>query len=133
MKFFEKLRKVLFWSVDFVKGRKVLYLFRDIQYIAEHPSDTLTQRKKHQYLNNILTNAVNGTVFYKNIRTTNIKNFPVIIRETIGSSYSDFESSIFKNKKRIKVTTSVSTGAFFSVYQDLNKKARNISDILYYS
>ncbi|WP_299241414.1 CoF synthetase [uncultured Aquimarina sp.] len=133
MKVFEKLRNILFWSIDFAKGGKVLSHFKDIKYIAEHPNDDLTLKKTHQYLNSILTHAIENTEFYKNIRITKLKNFPVITKETIRNSYSDFESYTFKNKKRVKVTTSGSTGASFSVYQDLNKKARNIADIIYYS
>jgi len=131
MKLFEELRKILFWSVDFAKGSKVFSHYKDIKYIAEHPTDVLAHT--HKCLDKILNHAISTTSFYSTIEKTDLKNFPVISKDIIRTSYADFESETFKNKKSVTVTTSGSTGAAFTVHQDLNKKARNIADIIYYS
>lgn len=129
----ESIRKISFWFIDFLKGGTIYGHYNDIKFIIENPDNTRSKKKTTSYLQNILQHASSTTSFYHAYEHMDIKDFPIINKEIIKSSYSEFESTTYKHKKRISVTTSGSTGAAFTIFQDLNKKARNIADIIYYS
>lgn len=70
--------------------------------------------------------------FYKKIQQLDLTNFPVVNKSLIKESQADFLAQNFLNAKKVTMTTSGSTGTPFTVYQDLNKKARNHADTLYF-
>ncbi|MDO5977662.1 CoF synthetase [Flavivirga spongiicola] len=129
----EKLRQSIFWSLDFIKGGKIKKHYDDIKNMIEFPENSMSSKKRSRYLKKIMTHAANSVPLYNNINPSNIQNFPVINKEIIKESYNKFQSYKYKNKKKISVSTSGSTGASFTVFQDLNKKARNTADIVYFS
>lgn len=127
------IRRYLFWLLDTLKGNKIKNHIKDIQYILEHPNEKDVLKKVSLYKQNLLNHAVKTTDYYKKILPTDISNFPVVSKEMIRSNYQQFESSLYKTKKSFAVHTSGSTGASFTVYQDLNKKNRGTADIIYFS
>ncbi|WP_299179783.1 CoF synthetase [uncultured Aquimarina sp.] len=129
----EKIRNISFWIVDFVSGGKVRKHYRDIKDSIENPSEKAVIDKQSKFLEDVLKHAVTSTVFYKDINPENLENFPVVNKEIVRSSYQEIQSQKHKNSKKVGVSTSGSTGASFTVYQDINKKARNTADIIYFS
>ena len=133
MKIGETLRQSIFWSLDFIKGGKIKKHYYDIKNMIEFPENSIYSKKKSHYLKKIMEHASNSVALYNNIDASNIQNFPVVNKEIIKESYNKFQSYKYKNKKKVSVSTSGSTGASFTVFQDLNKKARNTADIIYFS
>ncbi|WP_108804116.1 phenylacetate--CoA ligase family protein [Aquimarina sp. Aq107] len=129
----EKIRNISFWIVDFVSGGKVRRHYLDIKDSIENPLEKAVLDKQSKFLKDVLKHAVTSTVFYKDINPENLENFPVVNKEIVRSSYQKIQSQKHKNSKKIGVSTSGSTGASFTVYQDINKKARNTADIIYFS
>lgn len=133
MRIGEKLRQSIFWSLDFIKGGKVKKHYNDIKKNIEFFENSIFSTNRRDYLQKIMEHASNSAPFYNNVSPSNIQNFPIINKEIIRGSYSKFQSYKYKDKKKVSVSTSGSTGASFTVFQDLNKKARNTADIIYFS
>ncbi|WP_378173681.1 CoF synthetase [Aquimarina sp. SS2-1] len=133
MRVSERIRNISFWLLDFINGGKVRKHYQDIKSLNEYSGSHQTIEKQNYYLDTILKHAVETCDYYDSINPSSLQNFPVINKELVKSSYNSFQSKIYKNKKKIGVSTSGSTGASFTVYQDLNKKARNTADIIYFS
>ncbi|WP_299896362.1 CoF synthetase [uncultured Aquimarina sp.] len=129
----ERIRNLSFWIIDFLRGGKVRKHYRDVKHIIEKPNHPLSLGKKEQYLKDILEHATQTSNYYKNINPNSLQNFPVVNKEIIKLSYKDIQSEIHINKQKVGVSTSGSTGASFTVYQNLNKKNRNTADIIYFS
>ncbi|MBW1298775.1 CoF synthetase, partial [Aquimarina litoralis] len=129
----ERIRNLSFWIIDFIKGGNVRKHYQDIKYIIENPNDPLSIEKKAKYLEEVLQHATTTSEFYKHVNPETLQNFPVVNKEIIKKSYYAIRSKKHINKKKVGVSTSGSTGASFTVYQDLNKKNRNTADIIYFS
>lgn len=129
----ERIRNLSFWIIDFLRGGKVRKHYQDVKHIIEKPNHPLSLGKKEQYLKDILEHATQTSNYYKNINPNSLQNFPVVNKEIIKLSYKDIQSQIHINKQKVGVSTSGSTGASFTVYQNLNKKNRNTADIIYFS
>jgi len=129
----KNVRSVIFWSIDFIKGKKIRNHYKDIKYIIENPEDEISLSKQKEYLEVLLAHAKTTTTYYKQLSSLKITDFPVVNKEIIKSEYKKFQSRVYKNKKSVSVATSGSTGASFVVHQDYNKKNRNTADIIYFS
>lgn len=129
----EKLRQSVFWSLDLVKGGKVKKHYTDVKNNIKFFETIEFSKKRGDCLKEIMEHASNSTPFYKNVNPSSIENFPIINKEIIRGTYDQFQSYKYDNEKKVSVSTSGSTGASFTVFQDLNKKARNTADIIYFS
>ncbi|MFD2562445.1 CoF synthetase [Aquimarina rubra] len=129
----ERIRNISFWSLDFITGSSVRRHYRDIKNLIEGSVSQKFSEKQKQYLDSLLKHSVDTSEYYRNINPSNLQNFPVTNKEIVRSSYDNIQSIKYKHKKKVSVSTSGSTGASFTVYQDLNKKARNTADIIYFS
>ncbi len=129
----EKVRNIVFWIIDFIRGGSIKRHYIDIKALSENEDGEDTIAMQHQYLSELLTHASSTTNFYKEINPTDLTNFPVIDKEIIKSRYSDFQSETYTTKKSVSVSTSGSTGSAFTIHQDFNKKYRNTADIIYFS
>ena len=83
-------------------------------------------------LNKLLTYTTNSIPFYKKFQNNDLNSFPVINKVIIKANEMEFLNPSYQLSKLIKMTTSGSTGTPFTVYQDLNKKARNHADALFF-
>ncbi|WP_034228324.1 phenylacetate--CoA ligase family protein [Aquimarina pacifica] len=129
----EKAGTCLFWLLDFSKGSIVRKQYKDIVNIIRNIDDPKVIERQKEYLDAILNHAITSTPFYKDCTDSKIENFPVVSKDIIRSSFDSFQSSKYINKKRVAVSTSGSTGASFTVYQNKTKRARNTADVLYFS
>lgn len=134
MRALEKLRKILFWSVDYIKGRNIRKHYKDIQSINEDYFSSDSKMKREKHLQNILDHARTTVPFYKNQKSSNsLADFPVIDKALVRENFEEFKSQDFLNKDNHKVTTSGSTGNPFHIFHDRNKRARNTADTIYFA
>ncbi|GAA4279191.1 phenylacetate--CoA ligase family protein [Aquimarina mytili] len=126
-------RRNAFWFYDFLRGFDIRDHYRDIKQINEFPTSEFSKNKKAKYLKDILNHAIDTTEFYKAVDDSKLSNFPVINKNLIRDNFEDFTSSKYKTKNCILVSTSGSTGAPFSVLQNMSKRCRNTGDNLFYS
>ena len=123
MRISELLRNITFWSLDFIKGSKIKKHFDDLKLSF---ADIESGRKKaEQRLTGILDHAVKTTPFYKKYAGfENLKDFPVIQKNTIKENYDAFLSDIYDRDKLFKTTTSGSYGTPFTFLLSPEKRNR---------
>lgn len=134
MKLFETIRYISFWIKDYLAGAPVYNNLREIRSgMGLSESDKVSAPLKVKVRN--LINHATGTVpYYSNIKaSSSLSDFPVTNKNMINAQRASFLSQLFVKEKKIKVTTSGSTGTPFTVYQDLHKKYRNTADMLFFS
>lgn len=128
------IRSQLFWLLDKLTGSKKKEAYFDVKTIAEQPNSYSNQQKRKTYLDSLLNHAANTTIFYKDyIGFKEFSSFPVVNKNIIKNNFSQFESLPYKTQKKIKVSTSGSTGTPFYIFQNNNKVLRNFVDNLYFS
>lgn len=120
------LRKTAFQLQDFAKGNKVTSHFNQLVNFYKNKENSV------EALSNLLRHAKMNVDFYRKIDATNILNFPVVDKTIIKSSLDSFRAQNYLDKEVVSMTTSGSTGTPFTVFQDLNKKARNHADTMYF-
>ncbi len=127
----EKLRNIIFWVLDFLKGSKVSTQLNEITTILNSydAAKNIIEKK----LTQILQVAANNTQFYAAYKQATIQSFPVINKIIIRQNEGAFISSKYDKDKLIKVVTSGSTGTPFCVYHDVEKKIRNTADTIYFA
>ena len=133
MRFGEKIRHIAYWSADAIKGGNIRKHYNEIKHLIEFPKDEYSIKKSQNSLNKVLTHSVDSVDFYRGEDASNIGNFPVINKEIIRGSFDNFQSKTYKNRNKISVTTSGSTGKSFEVFQNINKKNRCSAEIIYFS
>ncbi len=134
MKFIEFLRNKAFWFLDSLKGGEKRDHYNEIEFIINNPLSPKTVDLKKEKLDNILRHAVGSVDFYKEYTNySSLEEFPVVDKNTIKNNFGSFQSNLFLDKPGVKVSTSGSTGTPFTVYQDKNKRIRNIADTLFFS
>lgn len=134
MKFAEELRKNTFWFVDYLNGRRVRNHFDDIALIFNSNYTQETERRCSLYLGNILRHATDTTPIYSKYQHfSSINDFPIINKTIIKANTNSFFSEKYKKTKLHKVTTSGSTGAPLTVWQDSIKRARHKAENIYFS
>ncbi|MDH7444009.1 CoF synthetase [Aquimarina sp. 2201CG14-23] len=127
-------RRKIFWLLDALKGNDIRKHYKDIKELIENPESKLSQDTKDVYLQQILAHAVSTTWFYQKYTNYNsILDFPVINKNMIRDNFDEFVSSKYNPDSCVLVSTSGSTGAPFSVLQDINKRCRSTGDNLYFS
>lgn len=120
------LQKILFKIKELISGNKVTL---NIKQIDSH----FKGLKNDNDILKLLKHAVDTTVFYKGLNYQSIKQFPVINKTQIKEHISNFKSHEFLDKPLIEMTTSGSTGTPFTVFQNIEKKQRNLADTLYFA
>lgn len=128
------LRRQVFWGLDSLKGAPIKRHFCEIKEILENPQSEEVCRIRKENLDRILTHAIVTTPFYKAFQYfKRLQDFPIINKNLILDNFKDFKSSQFHGAKLHAISTSGSTGIPFRIFQDKNKKNRNVADVLYFS
>ncbi len=120
------LRKAAFRLLDFIKKDVVSAHYK--QLVAFYDDN----QKSDKQLSDLLQHANANVAFYAKMDSVNIADFPVVDKTLIKTSIAQFKAENFSDKELIPITTSGSTGTPFTVFHDLNKKARNYADTIYY-
>ena len=123
------IRRIGFWMLDFCKGCKVYKHYKDI----EKQMKNYNREEQDKKINDLLKHAKESTEYYKDVKYTSIKDFPVVNKLTYKENFDKFQSNLYKNKKIHKMSTSGSTGTPFVVNQDMNKRYRTLADIIYFN
>lgn len=134
MKLLELARNNAFWFVDFLKGGKGLQYYNEIKLIQENPKSDEVLKIKKSHLNTLLKHAITSTVFYKeHIEYKSIEDFPVVNKNILKSNFDNFKSRLYLDKVNFSFSTSGSTGAPFTIFQDANKRLRSQMDTVFFS
>lgn len=120
------LQKGLFKIKELISGSQITF---NLKQIESH----FKGNRSDNDLNNLLKHAIKTTIFYKDYDFQSINYFPVINKIQIKEHFSDFRSNEFLNKPLVEMTTSGSTGTPFTVYQNTQKKQRNLADTFYFA
>ena len=127
----EKIRKLLFGIVDFLRGSKIANHLKEIDStISGYPDTKEIVQKK---LNAILKHAAGTTAYYSSFGNASITLFPVINKSIIRENEASFIASSYDKSTLLKVVTSGSTGTPFCVYHNADKKIRNTADTIYFA
>lgn len=134
MTFTEKSRAHIFWLADLIRSGTVRHQYDEIRSLSESPDTTFAHQQRKNYLEVILNNAVNSVPFYRNCSGfTSLEDFPVINKSTIREKQESFFANGFIRDKLHKVTTSGSTGAPLTIWQDNSKRARHRAENIFFS
>lgn len=110
-------------------GKDALNGFKIHRHIKEIGKSLKTGENAHK-VKQILEYSTENVPFYKKLNIKKFRDLPVVDKMMIKSNINDFISYKYKGKKLIRITTSGSTGTPFTVYQNKNKKLRNLADTL---
>jgi phenylacetate-CoA ligase len=133
MLFSEWIRRVGFWTLDFLRGSKVRKHYVDVKNIMENGTDQNFSKIQNDYLNNILKYATENVEFYKKFNGfDSLKSFPVVNKNIIRNNYEAFWSPEFSETAVVNMQTSGSTGAPFVVRHDKNKRNRVYAEMMYF-
>ena len=127
-------RGFIFWLLDAFKGGKLKAYYTSIlTNHLEFGSKVSIETRKNN-LDAIISHALTTVPYYAKFRGyKSIENLPVIDKNIIKDQFSEFKSATYLNKRKIKVSTSGSTGVPFVLYQNKNKKLRNTADSLFFA
>jgi len=130
----EKLRRHLFWMLDFLKGSHITSHYRDIKNLNGKVSIEELSKSNQKKIDKLLLHASGTVPYYKFIgdNLVSLDLFPIINKSIIRNNFEDFNSKKYINIHTHTVTTSGSTGHPFKIHQDLNKRNRNTADAIYF-
>jgi len=132
-KFWEMVRKLAFWTKDYLKGGCTKKHFGEIEDILNNYSSIGAQEIRKKNLSNLLNHAAKNTEFYSGYRNfSSLSDFPVVNKNIIRKRFEDFIAKQGYRKPTYKVQTSGSTGTPFYVYQDRRKRTRNTADTIFF-
>lgn len=121
------IRRIAFWCLDILKGGKVLKNIKDIK-----EKNDKEEINKNQ-IDDILTYACNNSNYYKNFKSTNLKDFPVINKEKIIKNYNEILVGNINEKKIHWTCTSGSTGTPLKIPQNQEKRNRTKADLIFFN
>lgn len=134
MTILEFCRNQAFWAMDALRGgkvRKALKILKKCEdgiwtdeEVADYQTDALGKLMMH---------CMNTVPFYRDLRTLDLKEWPVLNKSKIKEQQELFMSSAFKKEALFKMSTSGSTGTPFTSYQDVGKKRHVNAEVLYYN
>ena len=124
--FSDRIRRMGFWSLDFLRGGTVHKNYKQIKACMENGNLNYEQRRK------LLSHAVSTTTFYKNCTSRNIKSFPIISKKEIKDNWDDIYSIEYKGKPIHHMSTSGSTGTPFVMDWDMGKRKRQLAELIYF-
>ena len=130
---FNEIRKTGFWFLDSLKRGKIKKEYNEIKQMLENPNKQNFLDLQNNYLNELLKHAVLTTEFYKGRKDYNsLLDFPVLNKQLIRNNIDSHISTLFQKGNLYSVTTSGSTGAPFTAYQDKRKRLRHTAENIYF-
>jgi phenylacetate-CoA ligase len=126
------IRRVAYWSLDFLKGSPVRRHLQELEGAFRDPDAafTLTQQRTHT----LIDHACHTTGYYRQfLGARELSEFPVLQKRTVKERYDEFLSSAYEQSSLIPVATSGSYGARLTFYLTKEKRARQQAEIIYFS
>lgn len=134
MTILEFFRNQAFWVMDAVRGGKVR---KSLTILKKCEDGIWTDEEVANYqteaLGKLMIHCMNTVPFYKELRTLELKEWPVLNKSKIKEQQDVFMSSMFNKEELFKMYTSGSTGTPFTSYQDVDKKRHVNAEVLYYN
>ncbi len=120
----EKLRWVVFWILDALRGKPVRTYYDQIKYAWEHGSSIQETEERIQAL---ISHAVKTTEFYRDYpEDSKLEDLPVVNKNTFREKYDQFLSSEYKDAQdNRQMCTSGSTGTPLCMIQNKDKIRHN--------
>jgi len=130
----EKIRSRAFWVADLLGGGQLKRHYTNVKMLLENYDGAIATEQRSGYLQRIMTHAAETVPFYKTLAGyASISDFPVINKSIIKENLNDFISESYLTSKLHKVTTSGSTGAPLSIWQDKGKRQRHTAENIFFS
>ncbi|MAQ75003.1 MAG: hypothetical protein CL613_01565, partial [Aquimarina sp.] len=128
-------RNFLFWTLDKIRGKKLLKHYQEIKFCVENPFDSKTTEITSAHLENLLAHASSQVPFYidQNLLGKSIQSYPVINKTFIKDNFSELQAKNYLEHNCFEAKTSGSTGTPFMVLQDQRKRLRKTADTIYFS
>ena len=120
------LTKIAFSIQDRIKGKIISTHYDQIVNFFKNGANS------DKALNDILIHASLNVPYYHKVKDLELSKFPVVDKSKIKDEATLFKAKNYLDNKVIAMTTSGSTGTPFTVFQDVNKKARNHADTKYF-
>lgn len=133
MKIGEYLRYNTFWLLDKLKGGPLKNKLNYTKDILTSSDLSYVKQVNNMRLTELLNHAISTTYYYNGKTYSSLEEFPIINKNIIRDHLSDFMSDKFAIKDLVKVSTSGSTGAPFSIYHNKDKIYKSIADNIFFS
>lgn len=125
--FSEWIRRTGFWTLDYILGSQIRKEYKNIKDYYEG------QKVSEDMVLPLLHHATKTVPFYKNLKSYNLRDYPVLTKIDIKNKYEQFQSSEYVNKKNHCMLTSGSTGTPFKVVQNKKKRNRVLAELIYFN
>jgi phenylacetate-CoA ligase len=132
MSIFESVRKIFFWSNDFIRGNVINKCLSEMKlYYANRENDA---RDSHDRIRSLLSLATRTVPFYYSYPDRHLlSEFPIITKQLMKERYDDFFSNIYKKSELLVGSTSGSYGTPFTFYLTKENKARQTAELVYFN
>lgn len=109
------IRRVGYWTLDFIKGGPVRKRYKLLSNIRE-------DRVKSSALHELLQHAISTVPAYSKIEAPQIEKFPVVDKSVYRQDYESYRSNLFMDESFLHAAyTSGSTGTPFKALQNAEK------------
>lgn len=125
--FTDWIRRTGFWMLDAMRGGEIKRHYSDVK-----SRNTLGNPNVEQ-LEQLLQWSVEQTEFYKDCNAANFSSFPVINKNDIKSRWDDMHAQALLGKPVHYMATSGSTGTPFTMEWDMNKRKRQLAELVYFN
>ena len=110
------IRSLVYWTLDWLKGSPVR------KNMARIRQKKQTEHNNQEELEYILNYAREYVPYYASVKSSALKDFPVISKEQIKKDYASFRSGEYlDDTKLLTLYTSGSSGTPFKAYQNKEK------------
>ncbi len=96
------IRRIGFWTIDFLKGEGVRKHYREISSILENPFSSKSTKRREEMLTDLLLHSVETVPFYSSFNATALEEFPVVKKSIIQKDLEQFKSSKYLRQKIIQ-------------------------------
>lgn len=120
------IRRNFFYTLDILNGGVIRSNYREIRKLITN------DRVNNNQLSYLIKHVIDTVPFYSGYKE-DFTSFPVFTKNDYKENFDLFQSRFYLDKPRHQMSTSGSTGTPFTVNQNLNKRIRNISDLIYFN
>lgn len=135
MDFRAEYQRRKFWIKDFFKGSHVRNAYSELKRFQNMKLEDVENFRRKK-LEKLLNHAQKNTIFYSNLTSYDLSEYPIMNKSQLLESYDDicvpYEKIPGQIGKLHIQSTSGSTGTPFKVPQDYLKRQRRIAELKYF-
>ena len=125
--FTDWIRRTGFWMLDAMRGGEIRRHYSDVKARNTLGTPNVEQLEK------LLQWSVEQTEFYKDYNASDLRSFPIIDKNDIKSRWDDMHAQALLGKPVHYMSTSGSTGTPFTMEWDMNKRKRQLAELVYFN